>query len=89
MSESVYRVTELVGVSTESWEAAARNAVETAVEDLAGPAYRRGSPLRRHDRGRQGDDLPRASERVVQVRIWRLSSAWRELGSPVLRISAL
>jgi len=29
MSESVYRVTELVGVSTESWEAAARNAVET------------------------------------------------------------
>jgi flavin-binding protein dodecin len=30
MSDSVYRVTELVGVSTESWEAAARNAIETA-----------------------------------------------------------
>ena len=30
MSGSVYRVTELVGVSSESWEAAARNAVETA-----------------------------------------------------------
>jgi flavin-binding protein dodecin len=30
MSESVYRVTEVIGVSTESWEAAARNAVETA-----------------------------------------------------------
>lgn len=30
MSDSVYRVTEVVGVSTESWEAAARNAVETA-----------------------------------------------------------
>ena len=30
MSESVYRVTEVIGVSAESWEAAARNAVETA-----------------------------------------------------------
>ena len=37
MSESVYRVTEVIGVSAESWEAAARNAVETAgrtVRDL-------------------------------------------------------
>ena len=34
---SVYRVTEVIGVSNESWEAAARNAVETAagsVRDL-------------------------------------------------------
>ena len=28
MSESVYRVTEVIGVSGESWEQAARNAVE-------------------------------------------------------------
>lgn len=37
MAESVYRVTEVIGVSSESWEAAARNAVETAgksVRDL-------------------------------------------------------
>jgi flavin-binding protein dodecin len=37
MSDSVYRVTEVIGVSPESWEAAARNAVETAgqtVRDL-------------------------------------------------------
>ena len=37
MAESVYRVTEVIGVSTESWEAAARNAVQTAgqtVRDL-------------------------------------------------------
>ena len=27
---SVYRVTDVIGTSTESWEAAARNAVETA-----------------------------------------------------------
>jgi flavin-binding protein dodecin len=34
MSDSVYRVTELVGTSTESWEAAARNAVETASKSI-------------------------------------------------------
>jgi flavin-binding protein dodecin len=34
MSESVYRVTEVIGVSAESWEAAARNAVETAGETI-------------------------------------------------------
>lgn len=37
MSESVYRVTEVIGVSPESWEAAAQKAVETAgrtVRDL-------------------------------------------------------
>jgi flavin-binding protein dodecin len=37
MSDSVYRVTEVIGTSAESWEAAARNAVETAgqtVRDL-------------------------------------------------------
>jgi flavin-binding protein dodecin len=30
MSDSVYRVTEVIGASPDSWEAAARNAVETA-----------------------------------------------------------
>ena len=30
MSDSVYRVTEVIGTSPDSWEAAARNAVETA-----------------------------------------------------------
>jgi len=34
MDESVYRVTELIGVSSESWEAAARNAIETAARTL-------------------------------------------------------
>jgi flavin-binding protein dodecin len=34
MSESVYRVTEVIGVSSESWEAAARNAVETAAQTV-------------------------------------------------------
>jgi flavin-binding protein dodecin len=30
MADSVYRVTEVIGVSERGWEAAARNAVETA-----------------------------------------------------------
>jgi flavin-binding protein dodecin len=34
MAESVYRVTEIIGVSTESWEAAARSAVETAAKSV-------------------------------------------------------
>jgi flavin-binding protein dodecin len=32
--ESVYKVVELVGTSTESWEKAARNAVEMAAKSL-------------------------------------------------------
>ena len=34
MSDSVYKVIELVGPSTKSWEDAARNAVETASKSL-------------------------------------------------------
>ncbi len=34
MAESVYKVIELVGVSTDSWEQAARVAVERAAETL-------------------------------------------------------
>ena len=34
MTESIYRVTEVIGTSTESWEAAAKNAVETAAATL-------------------------------------------------------
>ena len=34
MADSVYRVTEVIGVSTESWEAAARTAVETAAQTV-------------------------------------------------------
>ncbi|MGH2938925.1 MAG: dodecin family protein [Solirubrobacterales bacterium] len=34
MADSVYRVTEVIGVSSESWEQAARNAVETAGESV-------------------------------------------------------
>jgi len=34
MAESIYRVTEVIGTSTNSWEDAARHAVETAARTL-------------------------------------------------------
>jgi flavin-binding protein dodecin len=34
MSDSVYRVTEVIGTSSDSWEAAARSAVETAARSI-------------------------------------------------------
>jgi dodecin len=34
MSNGVYRVTEVIGTSPDSWEAAARNAVETAARSI-------------------------------------------------------
>jgi flavin-binding protein dodecin len=34
MADSVYRVTELIGTSSQSWESAARTAVETASKTL-------------------------------------------------------
>ena len=36
MSDSVYRVTEVIGVSDDSWEQAATNAVETAGKSVRG-----------------------------------------------------
>ena len=33
-AEAVYRVTEVIGTSTESWEDAARNAIKTASKTL-------------------------------------------------------
>jgi flavin-binding protein dodecin len=34
MSGSVYRVTEVIGTSPDSWESAAQNAVETAAKSI-------------------------------------------------------
>ena len=34
MSDSVYRVTEVIGTSTDSWEAAGAKAVETAARSI-------------------------------------------------------
>jgi hypothetical protein len=39
MAESVYKVIELIGTSTESWEKAAKAAVERAAETLRAPPH--------------------------------------------------
>jgi flavin-binding protein dodecin len=36
MTESVYKIIELVGTSTESWEKAAKNAIDKASKSLRG-----------------------------------------------------
>ena len=72
MADSVYRVTEVIGVSSESWEAAARNAVETAaktVRDLRVAEVVREDVTIENGRDQR---LPRAPRDLVQVRLGRL-----------------
>ena len=54
---SVDRVTEVIGMSTESWEYAARSAVETAAATSAKSASPK-RPPRRHDREWRGRRRP-------------------------------
>ena len=53
MADSVYRVTEVVGVSSESWEAAARVAVETAAKSVRELRIAEVRPSGPHDPGRE------------------------------------
>jgi flavin-binding protein dodecin len=69
VADRVYRVTEVIGVSDESWEAAARKAVETAaktVRDLRVAEVVRQDVTIGDGRGRE---LPRPAGHLVQVRI--------------------
>ena len=75
MADSVYRVTEVIGVSSESWEAAARSAVETAAKSVRDLRDRRGRPPGRHGGRWRRRELPRPSRDLVQVRVGRLGRA--------------
>ena len=66
MADSVYRVTEVIGVSSESWEAAARTPSRRP-RNRARPAGRRGPAAGRDDRERPGHRLPRPARDLVQV----------------------
>ena len=68
MAESVYRVTEVVGVSSDSWEQAAKNAVETVGGSVRELRIARGRSPGRDDRRRQDLGVPRPSGGFVQVR---------------------
>ena len=74
MADSVYRVTEVVGTSSESWEAAARTAVETAGKTLRDPR-RRSDEAGRDDRERRDHGLPCPPRDLVQVRVRRLTDS--------------
>ena len=71
MADSVYRVTELVGTSTQSWEAAAKGAIETASKSLR--------DLRVAEVVRQ--DLTIENGKVTTYRI-RLNVSFKYEGSP-------
>jgi flavin-binding protein dodecin len=71
MADSVYRVTELVGTSTQSWEAAAKGAIETASKSLR--------DLRVAEVVRQ--DLTIENGKVTTYRV-RLNVSFKYEGSP-------
>ena len=88
MADSVYRVTEVIGVSSESWEAAASSAVETAaktVRDL------RVAEVVREDVTIENGTVsayPRAPGDLVQVRLGglrRSDHVWATRSRPKLR----
>ena len=71
MADSVYRVTELVGTSSQSWEAAAKSAIETASKSLRD--LRVGEVVRQ--------DVTIESGKVTTYRI-RLNVSFKYEGSP-------
>jgi dodecin len=72
MADSVYRVTELVGTSSVSWEAAAKSAVETASKSLR--------DLRVAEVVRQ--DITIEDGKVTKYRV-RLNVSFKYEGAPV------
>ena len=68
MAESVYKVIELVGTSTESWEMAAKAVVERAAAQPAGPARGGGHRAGPRDRKWKGRSLSHQAQGFLQVR---------------------
>jgi hypothetical protein len=75
MPDSVYRVTEVIGVSKESWEAAAQTAVKTAANTVRDLRVAEVGAAGRRDRERAGDRFPGAAGDLVQVRVGRLATS--------------
>jgi dodecin len=75
MSESVYRVTEMIGASPDSWEGAARKAVETAARTVRDLRVAEATRFDVTIQDGKGFRLPRASWPLLQVRGERLSAA--------------
>jgi len=67
MVDSVYKIIELVGTSTESWEKAAGAAVAQAAKSLRDLRIVEVVQLDMQVQERQGEDLPRQGEGLLQV----------------------
>ena len=81
MADSVYKVIELVGTSTDSWERARGRGARPGVRVAARPAGRRGEATRCGAGRQRREDLPGQAQRLVQVRRRRLSAAATGLGA--------
>ena len=68
MSDSVYRVTEVIGASPNSWEAAAANAVETAARSIRDLRVAEATRFDVTIQDGKIAGLPRAAGHLVQVR---------------------
>ena len=67
-SDGVYRVIDVIGTSSISWEDAAKRAVSTASKSLRDLRIAEVVEARHEGRGREGRRVPRARAAVVQVR---------------------
>ena len=67
MQDSVYKVIELIGTSTASWEEAAKKAVESAAETLRELRVEEVIEQDLVITGRQGRGLSDESESVLQI----------------------
>ena len=79
---SVYRVTDLIGTSTESWQDAASVAIKTASGSLRDLPSRRGGGPGHPPRGGRRDHLPNEASRLLQVRIWRVGALFASRYEP-------
>ena len=68
MAESVYKVIELVGTSTESWEKAASAVVERAAETLRDLRVAEVVEQDHQHQRRKSGILSREAETIVQIR---------------------
>ena len=67
MSDSVYKVVMLIGTSPESWEKAAKAAVEAASQSPARTPHSRGRQAGHGDHGWQGGGLQDEGSSILQI----------------------
>lgn len=67
MSESIYKIIELVGTSETSWDEVMKNCIDKGSEDAKRIARRRSHPPRCKNTRQSNREISRASEVILQV----------------------